>query len=165
MDFLEFAEHEIRMAKLFSKEGDFYGGMTGKALMELCKVFDDQGHSGMSASVVANLFKRLTEWQPLTPLTGEDDEWVDITENLWQNKRAPSVFRDKINGESYQADYFIFVDENDCTFTSHSSRKYIKFPYNPDHEYIKQKDNPTKWKLITSGTITLSAPIHKHKEK
>jgi len=165
MDFLEFAEHEIRMAKLFSKEGDFYGGMTGKALMELCKVFDNQGHSGMSASVVANLFKRLTEWQPLTPLTGEDDEWVDVADDVWQNKRAPSVFRDKINGESYQADYFIFVDENDCTFTSHSSRKYIKFPYNPDHEYIRQKDDPTKWKLIMDGKITLSAPIHKHKEK
>ena len=139
MGFLDFARNEIEKAGLFSEEGDFYGGMTGKALMELCEVFSKQNHSGMSASVVASLFKRLTEWMPLSPLTGEEDEWIEVNTKLYQNKRCPSVFKEGKTGKAYQNDYYIFIDNEDRTYISTDSRKYIdKFPYMPDHKFIRK---------------------------
>jgi len=141
MGFLEFCREEIERAGLFSKDEDFYGGMTGKALMELCEVFSNQGHSGMSAGLVASLFKRLTEWKPISPLTGDEDEWVEITDNLYQNKRCPSVFKDRKTGKAYQDDYYIFVDKDGISYTSKDSRKYIEFPYVPKNEFVYKESN------------------------
>lgn len=139
MSFLDFARNEIEKAGLFSKEKDFYGGMTGKALMELCEVFSKQNHSGMSASIVVSLFKRLTEWMPLSPLTGEEDEWIEVGSKVYQNKRCPSVFKEGKTGKAYQHDYYIFIDNEGRTYTSKDSRKYIdKFPYMPDHKFIRK---------------------------
>jgi len=55
------AQLELERIGAFSEEGDFYGGMTGKAVMELIEVFSEQGHSGMSASVVVQLFTKLAK--------------------------------------------------------------------------------------------------------
>ena len=139
MSFLNFAKNEIEKAGLLSKKGDFYDGMTGKALMELCEVFSKQDHSGMSANIVASLFKRLTEWMPISPLTGEEDEWIEVCTEVYQNKRCPSVFKEGKTGKAYQNDYYIFIDDKGRTYTSRDSRKYInKFPYMPDHKFVRK---------------------------
>jgi len=139
MSFLEFAKNEIEKAGLFSEEGDFYGGMIGKALMELCEVFSKQNHSEMSANIVASLFKRLTEWQPLSPLTGNEDEWIEVGPGIYQNKRCPSVFKEGSEGQAYQIDYFVFIDKNGAFYTSKNSRKYIEsFPYVPQTIYVRE---------------------------
>ena len=136
MGWLDFCKEEIERANLLNEKGDFYGGFTGKALLELCEVFSNQDHSGMSAGVVSSLFSRLVKSLPLTPLTGTDDEWIEVGENLYQNKRCPSVFKE--NGKAYQHDYYIFVEPNGVCYTSSDSKKEItSFPYWPDHEYIK----------------------------
>ncbi len=136
MEFLDFCKEEIKRAGLFSKDEDFYGGMTGKALMELCEVFSKQDHSGMSAGLVASLFKRLTEWKPISPLTGDEDEWMEITDDLYQNKRCHSVFKEGKAGKAYQYDYYVFIDEDGTSYTSKDSRKYIEFPYVPKNEFV-----------------------------
>lgn len=142
MEFLEFCRYEIERAGLFSEDGDFYGGRTGKALMELCEVFSKQEHSGMSAGLVAGLFKRLAEWKPISPLTGDEDEWIEITDNLYQNKRCPSVFKEGKMGKAYQADYYVFVDKDGFSYTNKDSRKYIEFPYTPKNEVVyKESDS------------------------
>jgi len=106
--FVDFCKEELERAGLFSEE-DFYGGMTGEAVLELCRVFEKQGHSGMSASIAGSLFNTLRKWEPIKPLTGEDDEWTKISDGFFQNKRCPSVFKE--NGEAYQVDYYIFIDK------------------------------------------------------
>ena len=79
------ARRELELAGWFDEDG-FYGGMVGKAVMELIKVFSDQGHSGMSANLCRHLFEKVSAFEPLTPLTGEDDEWNDITEQYFVAK-------------------------------------------------------------------------------
>lgn len=64
MSLTQHAELELKLSGLFSEEGDFYGGSTGKAVMELIEVFSKQGHSGMSAPIVADLFKKLANYEP-----------------------------------------------------------------------------------------------------
>lgn len=140
--FIDFCKKEVEIAGLLDKEKDFYGGMTGKAVLELCNIFAKQGHSGMSASVVASIFHRLTKWEPISPLTGEDDEWQNIGCGLYQNKRCPSVFKEK--DKAYQSDYYIFQEEDGTTFTSKESRRDITFPYYPGHEIIKVNNQQEK---------------------
>lgn len=96
MSLIEHAKLELQMAGLFDEEKDFYGGLTGKAVMELIEVFSKQGHSGMSASIVLDLFKRLGNYEVLQPLTGKDEEWnfLDYGDDLkYQNKRNSAVFK------------------------------------------------------------------------
>jgi hypothetical protein len=127
----------------FYKKGDdgVYDGMIGKAIEELMEVFEKQGHSGMSAGIVANLFKKLVNYEVLTPLTGEEDEWGEWHEGYKngkkhrQNMRYSTVFQDE-DGKSYQIDRYIF----DGWICSHSRKDIDKFPYMPITEYIDTKD-------------------------
>lgn len=45
---------------MFDKDSD-YDGMIGEAIMELSKVFAEQGHSGMSAFITLQLFHQLMQ--------------------------------------------------------------------------------------------------------
>jgi len=136
--FVDFCRTELERAGLFSKE-DFYKGMTGEAVLELCKTFEEQNHSEVSGFLVRSLFDTLTKWEPITPLTGEDDEWSEIDENFFQNKRCPSVFKE--NGKAYQVDYYIFIDKEGAAYTNRHSRRSISFPYSPSHEFVRREEN------------------------
>ena len=102
---VDHAKKELELAGLFDKDSD-YGGMIGKAVMELCKCFADQGHSGFSAGMVLELFRRLGKFEQLTPVTDNSKEWNDVSEmsgdknKLWQSKRNPSFFSEN-GGKSY----------------------------------------------------------------
>ena len=71
------AQFELELAGFFDEDSD-YGGLIGKAVMELMGVFEKQGHSGMSAPIVASLFHKLANYKPLGPITGKDEEWGDV---------------------------------------------------------------------------------------
>lgn len=81
----EYARKELELAGWLDKDS-FYEGEMGKAVLELIKVFSDQDHSGMSSNICRDLFHKLSNFEPLTPLTGEEDEWNDITENYFVAK-------------------------------------------------------------------------------
>lgn len=86
-----------------------------------------------------NLVERLNHWKPLSPLTGEDNEWskrLDSEENepsdraLYQNKRCPFVFKIGIDGRPYDSQARIFqFSENGKFRTNRYSAEYIEFPY------------------------------------
>lgn len=77
-----------------------FGQQDSEAMVEILERFFKQWDSGGAVSVAAPVLQRLIAGQPLAPLTGEDSEWIDRTDMnggkpLWQNMRAPSVFKDK----------------------------------------------------------------------
>lgn len=101
MALVEHAERELKLAGFFKKDdggdSDLYDGMLGPAILDLVKAFADQGHSGMSASIVLRVFPRVANFKPLTPLTYGPEEWNDISEEMYsrkisQNKRNSSIF-------------------------------------------------------------------------
>jgi len=102
---VDHAKKELELAGLFKKDSD-YNGMIGKAVMELMKCFSGQGHSGFSAGMVLDLFRRLGKWEQLTPVTDDPKDWNDVSEmsgdkkKLWQSKRNPSYFSEN-GGKSY----------------------------------------------------------------
>ena len=92
MGLVEHAERELRLAGLFDKDSD-YGGMLGESTMKLIRVFSEEGHSGMSASIQSDIFNRLSRYKNLTPLTDSPDEWMEVgTDTTWQNKRCSDCF-------------------------------------------------------------------------
>lgn len=106
-------------------------------ILELISVFTKQGHSGMSAPYCINMFEKLARFQPLTPLTGEDNEWNEVSSGLYQNKRCSNVFKDTKNGKAYDIEGKIFKEEDGTCYTSKDSSVFIDFPYTPKSEYVR----------------------------
>jgi len=111
------ARKELELIKAFG-EGDFYGGMTGNAVMELITVFSKQGHSGMSASIVRNLFNKLTDYKPLTPLTFKDEEWNECScsHDLFQNNRNSAVFKEGKDGKPHFINAYYKKNQNGSSY-------------------------------------------------
>jgi hypothetical protein len=108
--------------------------MLGPAIMRLVEAFAAEEHSGMSASIAASAFARLAQWEPLTPLTGEESEWTEVRDSLYQNKRCSHVFKEQ--EQAYNQQGRIFREPSGICFTSRDSRVYITFPYVPKSEYV-----------------------------
>lgn len=133
MNFEDFARDELTRAGLFDKDSD-YGGMMGDAVMKMIRAFAEERHSGFSANMAVNIFSKLAKFEPLTPLTGEDDEWNEVEPGVFQNKRCSHVFKE--SGEAYDSEGRIFREPSGACFTNKNSRVYITFPYTPKREYV-----------------------------
>lgn len=163
MGLTEHAKLELELSGLFNEEGDFYGGATGKAVMELIEVFSKQGHSGMSAPIVADLFKRLANYEPLQPITGKNEEWSDVMDlgdgvPWYQNKRCSALFKDGEDGKPYYIDAIVKRDQKGICWSGMAwlseedyksgdrskmvgKRGYVKsFPFIPKTFYIDVRD-------------------------
>lgn len=149
MTITERAIKELKMAGLYDKDSD-YNGMIGKSVEELLKVFQSQGHSGFSASIVASIFKDVVLGGILSPLKGTPEEWEDISnfcdgEILFQNKRCTSVFSTGLNGENaYDVEGIHFIDKNGISFTCGKSHVPVTFPYIPDTKKIIEGSEEAK---------------------
>lgn len=128
---------------------------------QIIEIFDSQGHSGFSASYYAstlsNTIKKVLMFKTLSPITGKDYEWNNVSEFhgkiTYQNNREHAVFKDE-EGNAHYLDAIIFQGEDDYdTFTGSVggiySSQYIKsFPFTPKqftvHVYreLYDKENP-----------------------
>ncbi len=104
MGLVEHAERELKLAGLFDKDSD-YGGMLGESTMKLIKCFAEEGHSGMSASIQVDLFRRLASYKNLTPITDNPEEWMYVADErvdkpIYQNKRSSDLFSND-GGKTY----------------------------------------------------------------
>lgn len=129
------ARHELEIAGLFDKDSD-YGGMLGEAVMKMVKLFADEGHSGFSGKMAISIFEKVASFEPLTPLTGVDEEWMEVSTGIFQNVRCSHVFKEGKDGQAYDIDGRIFREPNGSCFVSGESRVYVTFPYVPKREYV-----------------------------
>lgn len=123
-----YAEEELRRGGYFDKDGA-YGGMLGHAVMKMVREFAQEGHSGMSAGITLAVFKKVAAFQPLTPLTGGADEWNEVGEGVFQNRRCSHVFME--DGQAYDSQGIIFKDADGMRYTNRNSRVPVTFPYTP----------------------------------
>lgn len=115
-------------------------------VLKLLDVFEGEGHSGSSAPYAIDLFKKLASFEPVVPITGEDWEWNEVGEGVYQNKRCSHVFKqaDRFDGQAYDIDGRIFWEwyrsEDGEIFKSHftgsDSCVPVVFPYMPKREYV-----------------------------
>jgi hypothetical protein len=151
---------EFKAAKWLDDEGKYSDEMQEaicKHVLKLLDVFADEGHSGSSAPYAVNVFKKLAMFEPLVPLTGEDWEWTETSEGVFQNKRCSRVFKqaDRFDGQAYDIDGIVFYEwhERDLDpdepgypgktrfkshYTSSESRVPVTFPYTPIKNYVER---------------------------
>lgn len=137
------AERELRAAGYYDADSD-YGGMLPEAVLELVEVFSKQGHSGMSASIVRQLFNTLVDFKPLSPIKDTEDEWVLVDEDkqIYQNKRLSAVFKEGSTGKPYYLNAVAFQGEDEHDYFTGSvegitSRQFIKLPFTPKTYVVK----------------------------
>jgi hypothetical protein len=135
-------------------------------ILALCEKFGNSGQSGGSApytaAIISSVVKKLCTFQTIAPLTGEDGEWSDVTEQsngemLYQNKRNSAVFKDE-QGVWY-LDAIVWCadtpgdsgnnwDNFSGTVEGIKSRAYIKeFPFEPKtfHINVTREMLPADW--------------------
>ena len=153
---LSHAEDELNRIGMTEDSPDEMNRMMRKHILHMMQEFANEGHSGFSASYAISILTKLMDFKPLSPLTGEDDEWVkhdygnDVT---YQNKRRSSVFKDG-DGECYDIDGKVFWEwyrneEGEAVktyYTCRESRVPVTFPYvvpdKPIYEYRQSDAEP-----------------------
>lgn len=140
---VRFAERELDLAGVGDPDADYDGALKG-AVLEIVKVFSEQGHSGMSAAMVIAMAEKLMRFEPLTPLSGEDSEWNDVgdfgsSHMRWQNNRCSHVFK-RHDGLAYDAEGIVFEDADGARFTARGSHVPVTFPYAPRREVVRIAD-------------------------
>ena len=165
MNLINHAREEFRAAGWTDENGQFNDEMQEMIcnhVIELLKVFSDEGHSGSSAPYAINLFSRLAKFEPIAPLTGEDWEWND-TGHGYQNKRASHVFKD-YDGNCYDINGKVFWEWSGTKeepyksyYTCRESRVPVTFPYKvpekPEYVYRYSDAEPPAPKQTEEGIL------------
>jgi len=150
LSLVQFAENEL---KRLGSDDKMQSAMN-KHVLHMVKEFANEGHSGFSASYALSMIKRLLAYKPITPLTGEHDEWSNVTSGvsgqLWQNRRCSSVFKGE-DGQAYNIDGKVFWEwatdretgeKYKDYYTSFESRVPVTFPYAvPDEPIYEYKES------------------------
>lgn len=136
-ELINFAKSELDIIGMKEDSSEAENLAMREHILQMVKVFSDEGHSGFSANYAVAILQKLLKFEPLSPLTGEDSEWnlISEKENLYQNKRCSHVFKE--NGKAYDINGKVFVQENGSAYTSNDSKVYVDFPYIPKVKYIK----------------------------
>jgi len=100
-----------------------FGDEDSAVMIEILDKFFDQWDSGGAVHAVAPILQRLIAGKALSPLTGEDGEWFDHGNGVFQNIRISSVFKDP----RFHDGKLAFDLDNPA-----GSREAIAFPYWPD---------------------------------
>lgn len=118
--------------------GDGMQDAINKDILQLVEIFAKQGHTGFTASYTIGMLKRLLNFLPLQPLTGESNEWNEVGDNTYQNNRCSAVFKEG-DGQAYWIEGKVFSDDGgNSWFTSRDSRVNIEFPFHvpPERERV-----------------------------
>ena len=126
---LEFAKWQLN--KMLEKctepgEKEMQNKMNNDVL-ELLKVFSEQGHSDFSASIATRLFYKLANYKLVTEVEDNPDDWNEYG----QHKYISSIFKRK-DGTCYYMYGRLFAEPNsDNFFYNKSSNVDVTFPIKP----------------------------------
>lgn len=125
-------------------------------ILELIYKFTQTGQSGMSAPytarVISQTIEKLCLHKPLSPITGDDSEWKEISDFMftnkelkegkkeYQNKRCGSIFKKEGNKITF-CDAIVWQGEDEYdtfagTVENISSSQEITLPFFPKTFYI-----------------------------
>lgn len=119
MSIIEHAKAELKLANVDPATAN-------KIVTDMEAFFDEYDSGGAVAAMFHTIddatMRRLVAAKPLTPLTGTDDEWMEVADGVFQNRRCSSVFKE--NDGAYDID-----------IPGHR-RFPVTFPYMPDRAVV-----------------------------
>ncbi len=127
-------------------------------ILALCEKFGKSGQSGGSApytaTALSQAIKTLCLQEPICPVTGIENEWMNVAdygdgkkekECVWQNTRCSALFKRK-DEKCYYLDAIIWKEEHGGCYSGRAlmpngevvlSRQFVKsFPFKPKTFYI-----------------------------
>jgi hypothetical protein len=135
MSLLEHAKYEL---SLIGNGDDF-----DKHVLDMIEIFANHGHSGFSAGYTISLLNSLLQFKPLKPLTGFEDEWIDLQDGTFQNRRYSAVFKNSL-GEARWIEGRVFTDDDGKSwYTNQDSVVTVEFPFTPresERVYLPTKE-------------------------
>ena len=87
--------HARRELNLIGEEPEVIEGY-----LKVIQAFADMGHSGGSAMVAIPVINELLSFRPLSPLTDDPDDWIEVGYGMWQNRRDGRMFSED-GGRTY----------------------------------------------------------------
>lgn len=143
---VDYAEAELSRIGMGKDADDKMNKLMHDNIIEIVRKFAEQGHSGFSASYALSVLQKVMAYEPLTRLTGGDDEWMEIEEEVmgrpgvYQNVRCSHVFKE--NGQAYDTEGRIFYPKGKPaeTYTNGDSSVPVTFPYIPKREYVEAEE-------------------------
>ncbi len=102
------------------------------------------GSAGYTAGAISSVVKKLCMHEPISPITGDDDEWnrcEDMgNEPIWQNRRCSALFKNKDNICTY-SDAIIWKTQTGSAWSGtarfengekiRSTQEVKSFPFEP----------------------------------
>lgn len=148
MSLLEFSKRELDRIGLTEHSPEEMNQAMRQHVIHMMEEFCNEGHSGFSASYAVNILSKLMKYEPLSPLTGEDDEWNEVSDGnggkMYQNNRCSHVF--KLEGkQAYDMNGIVFWEwqrRDDGTayksyYRNSGCSTPVTFPYTPkEPEYV-----------------------------
>lgn len=145
---LEFAKWQLDklLEKCKDEDSKIMQNMMNNDVLELLKVFSEQGHSGFSAPIAIRLFSKLANHKLITEIEDNPEDW----DENGQHKHIPSVFKRK-DGTCYYlyGTYFAEPDSDNFFYNGMCSKTDVHFPLKPsdlETKYIrlhyKTEDKP-----------------------
>ena len=126
---LEFAKWQLDKLTEKCKDEDskIMQEMMNNDVLELLKVFSEQGHSGFSAPIAIRLFSKLANYRIITEVEDNPDDWNEDG----QHKYIPSIIK-RGDGTCYYLYGRLFAEPNsDNFFYNKASNIDITFPVKP----------------------------------
>lgn len=114
MSLIEQAKDELKLIN--------FGDQDSVVMIDLLERFFDQWDSVGAVWAVAPILQRLIAGKPLSPLIGDDSEWLEVGHDLLQNRRCSTVFKDKLTGRCYD------IDAGDITFPYEPQKAEVGSP-------------------------------------
>ena len=97
-DLMEWAENELNNIKDLPYGKEYMKG----SILQVLRTMVCSHHSDDSGRTLLNFVTKLWDKEPLTPLTGNDDEWNAPDENgISANKRCSRIIKDTKTGKCY----------------------------------------------------------------
>ncbi|HNX37038.1 MAG TPA: hypothetical protein PL124_02995 [Candidatus Cloacimonadota bacterium] len=100
-DMKDHAEREMHIVGL-SDPSSPDGGVIYATIVSLMRMLNTRDHSKQTLDLITTLFSELVHMKILSPLTGDESEWLPAVNGIQKNLRMPAVYR-TIEGAFYSA--------------------------------------------------------------
>jgi hypothetical protein len=143
---VDYALSEFAVAAQHRDKGQFTPDMLPwiqkieSSVLEMLKVVEDLPKDDRSRWLAVSLLNRLWAFQVITPLTGEEGEWVDSDiEGVKRNRRCPHVFL-RADGTAFDAHAVVRMSADGTMRPESVEPRTITFPYMPKQEILGPQD-------------------------
>lgn len=109
----KYAREEMQRAGLYDEDANYGPGAIADQVMKMVRILGRGGHSGGSHHMLMAILDRVANFRPLTPISADPSEWMNVTEygrgpgeaGVWQNRRKSTCFsNDPAFGSYYDID-------------------------------------------------------------